>query len=134
MRIGRPTTMIVVLMLAAGQLAAQRKTMETPSSTALRPAIKISSGAISPGSMQKVSATDVRLTYDGNPQNEPAIAVNPFDNNQIVGGMNDYGVNPSGFAGNGVLFSTDAGNTWTRNATGVPFLPGFDNRGGDPAI
>ncbi|MFQ5511438.1 MAG: FlgD immunoglobulin-like domain containing protein, partial [Candidatus Krumholzibacteriia bacterium] len=77
---------------------------------------------------------NVRVTASTSPQNETSIAVDPNNSNRIVGGVNDYSVITTGFAGNGVVYSADGGASWTHHVTGVALPLGFAFRGGDPCL
>jgi hypothetical protein len=126
---------VLLLLLPLGALRAQEKSTAGLSSAALRMFVKPLPPAASPVSrVAQVDGTDARLTNDSAPENETTIAVNPFNINQIVGGMNDYGVISTGYGGNGVVYSTDGGATWTHHPTGVPMPVGFANAGGDPGV
>jgi hypothetical protein len=71
------------------------------------------------------------------PHNETAIAVNPTDHNNIIGGANDYqlGLNPGGHVTQSTLsrahVSFDAGHTWSM----FPIHSNYAYQGtGDPSI
>ncbi len=106
-----------------------------------------------------VTAPDVTVNQDtaAATQNEPAVAVNPNNPNQIVVGSNDYvprtwscfvGSTPCSALGDGysgTYFSNDGGNTWCCVATdpsnigtlipGVEHLVGGQyDAGGDPSL
>jgi hypothetical protein len=81
-----------------------------------------------------VPPVDLRVTTNANPQNETCIAGDPNAPLNIVGGFNDYSVLFTGFAGNGVAYSTNGGISYTHHPTGVAMPAGFTNAGGDPAV
>ncbi len=106
-----------------------------------------------------VAAPDVTVNQDNAAatQNEPAIAVNPNNPNQIVAAANDYvtrtwtcfvGSTPCSFLGDGysgTYFSNDGGKTWCCTATSPSnigtLIPGVEHlvggqydAGGDPAL
>ena len=71
------------------------------------------------------------------PHNETAIAVNPTDHNNLIGGANDYqlGINPGGHVTQSTLsrahVSFDAGHTWSM----FPIHTNYAYQGtGDPSI
>ena len=68
-------------------------------------------------------------------QNETTFAVNPENNDNWVGGANDYSgdniVGGRAQSNCGVYTSLDAGQTWSHQL--LPFPPGF-NMGGDPSV
>lgn len=77
------------------------------------------------------------------PQNEPAIAINPTNPNNIVGGANDYRFRHPGGGRNdssgGYYYSFDAGSQWGNGfapglVKGNPDAPGPYDAAGDPAL
>jgi hypothetical protein len=123
--------------------------------TAITPSFVLSS----PLDGSTVAAPDVTVNQDNAAatQNEPVIAVNPNNPNQIVAAANDYvtrtwtcsvGSTPCSALGDGysgTYFSNDGGNTWCCAATdpshigtlipGVEHLVGGQyDAGGDPAL
>jgi len=80
-----------------------------------------------------VPGPDNRITLSGLPQNETTIAGDPNNPSIVIGGWNDYRLG-TGFGGNGVGYSSDAGLTWTDLGVGIAQPAGFGNAGGDPAI
>ena len=123
--------------------------------TAITPTFVLSSSL----DASTVAAPDVTVNQDNAAatQNEPAIAVNPNNPNQIVAASNDYvtrtwtcsvGTTPCSALGDGysgTYFSNDGGNTWCCVATdpshigtlipGVEHLVGGQyDAGGDPAL
>jgi len=81
-----------------------------------------------------IPPTDLRVTNSASAQNETSIAADPNNPSRVVGGFNDYSVIATGFAGNGVAYSTDGGNTFTHHATGVALPSGYTIGGGDPGL
>lgn len=82
---------------------------------------------------------NVQVTTVPEPNNEPAIAVDPNDPLHIVAAGNDYGT-PNSDAWVGYYVSWDGGETWTRDLIpgyrGGPFSPeltGYDGAG-DPVV
>jgi hypothetical protein len=71
--------------------------------------------------------------------NEPSLAINPMDHNNIVAGSNDYNT-PQGDAWPGFYTSHDGGQTWVEDL--IPGYPGDSSTsqlsgfrgGGDPVI
>ncbi len=78
---------------------------------------------------------DVRLNQDFScfPQNETVIYVNPTNEDNLVGGANDYRL---GFGSSGFYASTDGGENWYDGIIPFPSLPTGDNldAGGDPLV
>lgn len=68
-------------------------------------------------------------------QNETTLAINPANNDNWVGGANDYGgdnvLDGRAQSSCGVYTSMDAGQTWTHQL--LPLQPGF-NMAGDPSV
>lgn len=81
---------------------------------------------------------NVAVTSVPEPNNEPAIAVDPNDPNHIVAGGNDYGT-PNSDAWLGYYVSWDGGETWKRGLVPgywqgpISPLTGFDGAG-DPVV
>src|SRR5438876_4555306 len=123
--------------------------------TAITPTFVLSSSL----DASTVAAPDVTVNQDNAAatQNEPAIAVNPNNPNQIVAASNDYvtrtwtcsvGTTPCSALGDGysgTYFSNDGGNTWccvatdpTHSGTLIPgvehLVGGQYDAGGDPAL
>src|SRR5947208_3509160 len=123
--------------------------------TAITPTFVLSSSL----DASTVAAPDVTVNQDNAAatQNEPAIAVNPNNPNQIVAASNDYvtrtwtcsvGTTPCSALGDGysgTYFSNDGGNTWCCVATDLShigtLIPGVQqlvggqyDAGGDPAL
>jgi hypothetical protein len=67
------------------------------------------------------------------PQNETAIAVNPTDSKNIIGGANDYRL---GYGQSGFYTSLDGGKTWSDGVIPIPSWPDGDvpDGGGDPVV
>jgi hypothetical protein len=134
---------IVVGGLVSGGMAGDvRPKMQTapPSATSVLP--RMDSATPTPHDLardgfgpQAVSVlSELRLTNNTSPQNETSIAVDPNNSSTVVGGMNDYSVIGGGFAGNGVVYSSNGGATWTHHSAGVVLPVGFNSRGGDPCL
>lgn len=77
------------------------------------------------------------------PQNETSLAVNPNNQNNLVGGVNDYRLyvpSENRYDGGGGFFrSTDGGKNWTAGnlpglVTADPNAPGIYETAGDPAV
>jgi len=81
------------------------------------------------------SGNDVRANqdYSCQPQDETAIDQNPLDQQNYVGGANDYRL---GWGTSGFYATTDNGASWYDGITPFPSLPSGDNLdgGGDPVI
>lgn len=85
-------------------------------------------GSIGPSVLQSTDTTDVRVTPNNAPQNEPSIAANLLNTNIICCTANDY---RNGDSAIGLYRSTDGGATWSN--TVLPLPPGFD-AGGDGIV
>ena len=72
---------------------------------------------------QVINTTDIQLTTNREPDNEPTVAANPNNSLSIVAASHAYGL-PNGFAQFGVYRSNDGGNTFTTTLLPVP--TGFD--------
>jgi hypothetical protein len=84
---------------------------------------------LSLGSNVKVNQGCLNLTAAdlqgrGQAQNETAIAVNPFNSQQLVAASNDYSLG-DGLAG-GIRHSSDGGKTWQDSSLPVEFTRGSD--------
>src|SRR5438128_191703 len=89
------------------------------------------------------ASTNVDVTFDPNflPQNEPSVALNPLNGQDLVAGANDYRLIASGGqAWAGAYTSFDGGRTWSNQLIhGFPgdptttVLSGFASAG-DPAV
>jgi hypothetical protein len=83
------------------------------------------------------STHNIRVSQDYScfPQNETSVDINPRNQNNVVGGANDY---RNGFGGSGFFATTDNGKTWYDGTKAFPGgLPNGDDHldgGGDPAI
>ncbi len=87
-----------------------------------------------------VPGTDVQVTLDTLPQNEPSIAVSPANSSILAAGANDYRLAAIGFdAWAGIYISKNGGRTWSNGLLpGYPTGPtsalsGFD-AASDPAL
>jgi hypothetical protein len=134
---------------------AARSAASRPSSSAASPFsnYKPTSGGgpqcgLSLGSNVKVNQGCLNLTAPdlqgrGQAQNETAIAINPFNPQQLVAASNDYSLG-DGLAG-GIRHSSDGGKTWQDSSLPVEFTRGSDfsgnatarmywQGGGDPSL
>jgi hypothetical protein len=65
-------------------------------------------------------AIDTRLTNSGFAHNEADIAAAPFDPLLVVCGFDDYSLLTSVHPGRGIVYSSDAGVSFTYNPAGIP--------------
>jgi hypothetical protein len=72
---------------------------------------------------QLVNTSDIQLSTNTDPDNEPTVAVNPNNPLSIVAASHSYGL-PNGFAQFGVYRSTNGGDTFTNSLLPIP--AGFD--------
>jgi len=79
---------------------------------------------------QAINSTDIQLSTNPRPDNEPTVAANPNNPMSIVAASHAYGL-PNGFAQFGVYRSTNGGNTFTSSL--LPLPAGFDFTS-DPVI
>ncbi len=95
-------------------------------------------GAALPNLPQTPNVSNANTTNDIEPQNETSLDINPLDESNIVGGVNDYRTAGNGDVNCGYASSTDGGLTWSAGiirgitrGNGGPF--NYD-AAGDPAV
>jgi len=75
-----------------------------------------------------VPPPNIPVTTGGNDNNEPTIAINPLDPDNMVAGSNDYNT-PDGDSWPGYYTTHDGGSTWTEN-----LIPGYPGDSGNSAL